>query len=82
MTYELWNVRTRNAIGQFATRAEALACVREAIRRHGRGYADALLLGTEDSLGRSKPIARGQALADLALADGAAPVSRRSTVPA
>jgi hypothetical protein len=82
MTYALWNVRTRNAIGEFATRAEALACVREAIQHHGRGYADALLLGTEDRLGRSRPVARGQALADLALEDGAAPVSRRSTVPA
>ena len=68
MTYELWNMRTGNAIGDFATEAEALAFVRAAIERHGRSYADKLFLGREDSRGRSKPIAQGQALAGRALA--------------
>ena len=72
MTFELWNTRTGNAIGDFATEAEALAYIREAIERHGRAYVDRLLLGCEDVHGRSKPVARGQALADLALGHGAA----------
>ena len=76
MTYELWNVRARSLVGGFDTQAEALACVREALQRHGRSYIDALLLGSEDRHGRSKPIARGQALAKLALEDGAAPATR------
>jgi 3'-phosphoadenosine 5'-phosphosulfate sulfotransferase len=82
MTYELWNIRARSLVGGFDTQAEALACVREAIRRHGRDYVDVLLLGAEDRRGRSKPIARGQALATLALEDGAAPVGQRTPVPA
>ena len=67
MTYELWNMQTGNAIGGFATEAEALALVREAIERNGRSYADMLFLGST-SRGRSRPIAQGQALAERALA--------------
>jgi hypothetical protein len=66
MTYELWNTRSGNAIGDFDSEAEALAVVRQAIAQHGRAYADMLLLGCEDSKGRSKEIASGQALADRA----------------
>ena len=71
MTYELWDTKTRNAIGGFASQAEALAVVREAIERHGREYVDMLFLGCEDENGRSRRIARGQALADLALSSNA-----------
>ena len=67
MTYELWNTRTGNAIGEFSTEAEALAAVREAVGRNGRGYADLLFLGAT-SRGRSKPVAQGQTLAERALA--------------
>ena len=68
MTYELWNTKTRNAIGDYRTEAEALAFVREVISRHGRSYADMLFLGCEDPQGRSRPIAQGQALVERALA--------------
>jgi hypothetical protein len=68
MTYELWNVRTGNALGDFATEEEALAAVRRLVERHGRAYVDKLFLGREDSRGRSTPIAQGQALAERALA--------------
>ena len=67
MTYELWDTKTGNAIGGFASQAEALAVVRDAINRHGRAYADILFLGCEDERGQSRPIAQGQALAELAL---------------
>jgi hypothetical protein len=68
VAYELWNMRTGNAIGDFRTEAEALAAVRAAIERHGRSYVDKLFLGYESSSGRSKPIAQGQALAERAIA--------------
>lgn len=78
MTYELWNRQTGNAIGEFATEAEALAVVREAVERNGREYADLLFLGVS-SRGRSKPVAEGQALAERALAapqlDKSVPIS-------
>lgn len=67
MTYELWNMRTGNAIGEFATEVQALAFVRDAIARNGSGYADLLFLGAT-SRGRSKPIAQGSALAERAIA--------------
>lgn len=67
MTYELWNMRTGNAIAEFGTETEALAAVREVIARHGRAYVDALLLGSTSS-GRSRPVAQGQVLAERALA--------------
>jgi hypothetical protein len=74
MTYELWNIKTGNAIGGYASEAEALAFVREVIARHGRAYADMLFLGCEDARGRSRPIAQGQALAERALT-ASAPIS-------
>jgi hypothetical protein len=66
MTYELWDMKSRNVIGGYRSKAEALAVVRDAIGRHGRDYADLLFLGCEDKNGRSHPIAQGQELADLA----------------
>lgn len=48
MTYELWNTVTRNIVGAFATEAEALALVLEAIDAHGAAYADTLALVLDD----------------------------------
>ena len=67
MTFELWDMRSRNAIGGFESKAAALAAVRKLIDDHGRDYVDDLFLGCEDGRGNSKPIAKGQELADLAL---------------
>ncbi|MGH2350699.1 MAG: hypothetical protein ACRDI2_19750 [Chloroflexota bacterium] len=74
MTYELWDMKSRNALGGFATEAEALAVVREMIEDHGRGAVESWLLGATNSRGRSKPIAQGRELAERALA--AAPEER------
>ena len=76
MTYELWDTKTRNAVGGFDSEAEALAVVREAIRRHGREYANMLVLGCEDDDGESRSIAQGQELA--ARAEAAAAVTGRA----
>jgi hypothetical protein len=48
MTYELWNTESRNIVGAFATEAEALMLVQEAIDAHGAGYADTLALILDD----------------------------------
>jgi len=77
MTFELWDMRSRNAIGSFDVKASALAAVRELMEDHGRAYVDDLFLGCEDDHGNSKPIAKGQELADLALR-----VAKRVPVPA
>jgi hypothetical protein len=80
--YELWNTKTSNAVGDFDTEAEALAVVREAIQRHGRGYADMLMLGCEDDAGESRAIAAGQELAELALHTGTHSSRHAQAVPA
>ena len=82
MTYELWDTSSGNAIGEFPTEAEALAAVRELLVDRGSRAAEGLLLARTGAGGRTRPVARGRALADLALEEGAAPPSQRSTVPA
>jgi len=77
MIYELWNTTTSNAVGDFESEAEALAVVRKAIDRHGRDYANMLLLGCEDEDGESHAIAQGRELAERALR-----AASRQTVPA
>jgi hypothetical protein len=67
VSYELWDMKSRNAVGEFATENEALAAVREALQRHGHEYVDDLFLGRV-SRGRSTPVAQGQNLAARALA--------------
>ena len=67
MTFELWDMRSRNAIGGFDSKAAALAAVRKLIDDHGRSYVDDLFLGCEDDESNSTPIAKGQDLAELAL---------------
>ena len=83
MTYELWEMSTGNLIGAYATQQEALALIRRAIVAHGKTYVDTILLGVEDEKGRSKTIAKGQALAHLASAPagGEAPETRPARSP-
>jgi hypothetical protein len=65
VTYELWETRSGNLMGSFASEAEALAVVRDAIRQHGRGYAETLILAREDDE-ETVTLAEGAGLADLA----------------
>jgi len=67
VTFELWDLTSRNVAGFFETKAEALAAVRGAVNEHGRQYAEELLLASEDSRGRSRTIAKGGDLVELAL---------------
>jgi hypothetical protein len=68
VTYELWSKPSRSALGAFDTEAEALAAVREAVAQHGRAYAEGFAVIREDRRGRSKLVAEGAQLVDLALA--------------
>jgi hypothetical protein len=82
MAYELWETRTGNLIGSFETESEALDVVRGAIRTHGPAYVDTLLLGYENTRGRSRTIAQGSQLAQLAAAPpGDAAGHQNSTPP-
>ena len=65
-SYELWQTRTRNLIGTFATKAEALATVRQAAEIHGPEFLDTIFLGHEDDKGHSHMIAEGRKLLELA----------------
>lgn len=66
MTFELWDLTTRNITGFFESKEAALAAVRTAVKEHGREYAEPLLLVSEDSRGRSRTVAEGGELVDLA----------------
>lgn len=77
MIYELWDMRTVNMIVSYQREAEALAVVREAVARHGAGYAEGLALIREDDHGESSTVAEGQALLDYAEADAGLPLPIR-----
>lgn len=68
MIYELWDTRSGNVVGTFATKAEALAIVRDTVVLHGQVMGERFLLGQEDKAGRSRQIAEGKELIALALA--------------
>jgi hypothetical protein len=83
VTYELWDLPSGNALGEFATEGEALAAVRGLLADHGAGAVAGLLLARTTARGRSRPVAQGQALAALAgAAAGPATAARRTAVPA
>ena len=63
MTYELWDLPSGTALGEFATEGEALAAVRGLLADHGPGAAVGLLLVRTSARGRSSPVAQEQALA-------------------
>jgi len=79
-SYELWQTRTRNLIGTFATKAEALATVRQAAEIHGPDFLETIFLGHEDDKGHSRMIAEGRKLLELARGGKGehAPVVRRA----
>jgi hypothetical protein len=64
-TYELWETRSGNLMGSFASEEEAVAVVRDAIKQHGRNYLESLVLAREEDED-TVTIAEGMKLADLA----------------
>jgi hypothetical protein len=83
--YIIWENRTGNMVGEFATELDAYSYVRQAISAGGREVAGSLLLTREldDDDATSEFIAEGQSLIDNALAsittiDAAPPKTRRT----
>ena len=62
MVYELWDIETGNAIGNFRTEVEALLIVRELLESNGDDYANALDLGWLDERGNAGSLATGASL--------------------
>lgn len=65
--YELWDGASGNLTEEFPTEAAALAAVREAVVRHGRGYAEAYGVIHVGPDGRSRLLAQGAVLVEMAL---------------
>jgi hypothetical protein len=80
ISYELWDLKTRNAVGGYSTEAEALDVVRRTIDANGPEFANDLALLRVTAHGRAKPVAVGAALADRARE--AAPPQQRISVSA
>ena len=72
-SYELWQTQTRNLIGAFTTKDEALQVVRRAAENHGAAYIDTIFLGHEDDKGHSRLVAECKALLELARRDARTP---------
>ena len=71
MIYFLIDLESGNYEGTFATEAEALAEVRDAVTRFGRSVAAPWGLGRKDADGRVENLGEGEALIERALAAGA-----------
>jgi hypothetical protein len=78
MHFELWEISTGNAIGDYQTESAALAVVRETARADGRSAVQTFALVRVNTRGRATTIATGNELAERALTTG----PRRAPVPA
>lgn len=69
MWYEIWDEETGNILTWHGSEAEALSVVVATVERHGRDAVATWALVREDGMERDEggSIARGDALADLAL---------------
>ena len=65
-TYELWETQTSNLVGSWASEAEALTVVNDALVRHGADALTTLSLLHEDSQGNTTVIAEGPSLIERA----------------
>jgi len=75
--YELWDLPSRNLVGTYPTKRQALNDLRAMTSTHGVDYVGDLMLGEEDAQGRSHLIAQGADLIALALASRPEPSGSR-----
>lgn len=68
MVYELWDLETGNAVGDFQTEADALDFVRWRLREDSRDSAVALAMLAIADDGEMTSVAEGEALLQRALA--------------
>ena len=71
MTYEIWDVATRNLVGDYDTEEQALAFVREVASEHGLPAAEELALGKVNKRGQALLVAAGKELCQRAGVDAA-----------
>jgi hypothetical protein len=79
MFYALWDLETGNLVQEFPTELDVLDAIRAAIVRYGRPYAETFAVLREDRYGRSRLIAEGAGLVDLALRTERNPPSSRAS---
>jgi len=77
--YELWDAASGNLTEEFPTDATVLAAVRDAVARHGRAYAEAYGVIYAGPDGRSRLLAQGAELVDLALRAGQSSSAARAS---
>lgn len=64
--FEIWDSESNNLVAHFATESEALAMIRDAIRRHGAACVEPLVLLRVGPRGGLSAVASGTALAERA----------------
>lgn len=65
--YELWEMQSRNLMGDYDTEGEALAAVAAALGAHGPAYVDCLMLVRVGPRGGLTRLAAGRQLAERAV---------------
>ena len=73
MAYELWDRETANLVGDYPSQGAALAKVRQTMDQYGRRAVESLALAFEDEDGKTRPIAAGVTLVELAEATAVEP---------
>lgn len=67
-TFEIWDLESGNALGEFEREPEALSAVRENVRAEGPSAVKGIALVEIDARGESKVLAQGDELIRLVLA--------------
>ena len=67
ISFELWDLVSRNVVGEFSTELQALALLRALAEERGWAEANSFALVREDEHGDSVTLAAGSVLVDLAL---------------
>ena len=73
MTYELWDMDSRNLIGGYDRKRDALDAVRKNVRQHGEQVVRGIALISIGPRGKGHVVAEGDELLRLALPDRAIP---------
>ncbi len=67
MSFELWDLETGNALGEYEREADAVAVVRNNVRTHGPSVVQGIALLAVDANGGSRILAQGEALLQIVL---------------
>lgn len=67
-TFEIWDLESGNALGEFEREPDALAAVRDNVRAEGPSVVKGIALVEIDARGGSRVVAQGDELIRLVLA--------------